>query len=111
MENGNYVAVVGSHVEVLRNIPVNFDVRSVMLGGDWPQMYVHTGFYTCTGSVVFVHVFTRCLWPTLSQGLLLGPGGSGEQGDRVCVPRILLDRDGAGLSSPLMSSKDHCDPR
>lgn len=45
---------MGSHVEVLRNIPVNFDVRSVMLGGDWPQMYVHTGFYTCTGSVVFV---------------------------------------------------------
>lgn len=80
-----------SHVEVLRSIPVNFDVRSVMLGGDWSQMYVHTGFYTCTESVVFVHVFTRCLCPAL---------GSAVNKGTVCVPKILLDRDGAGLLVP-----------
>lgn len=74
------MAAIDSHVEVLMNIPVNFNVRSVMVGGDPPEMYVHTDFSTCADYVAFVHFFTRCLSPALCQGPLLGPGGSGEQG-------------------------------
>lgn len=80
------MAAIDSHVEVLMNIPGNFNVRSVMVGGDWPEMYVHTHFYTCTDYVALVDFFTRCLSSTLCQGPLLGPGGSSEQGGQGLCP-------------------------
>lgn len=104
------MGAIDSHVEVL-NIPGNFNVRSVMVGGDRPEMYVRTDFSTCTDYVAFVHFFTRCLSPTLCQGPLLGPGGSGEQGGQGLPLGSYFTGMAQGFHPFWVSRTDHYDPR